>query len=573
MFYTSRLKEILLKKKVLSKKNIEILEKEAKKNKVNLMSYLIKKDIVTQKKLYNTIADFFKLPMVDLKNNNIRKDILYLVPELIATSHKIIAFDKKDNKLKIAVLNPDDIQTFDFITKKTGLELELYIALPAQIEEALKQYRLSLKAEFKKITEKPTQAQDEKKLKEMAKDLPIVRIVDSLLEHAIFERASDVHIEPSEKEVTVRYRVDGILRKVMTLPKNVHPGLVARIKILSNLKLDEHRLPQDGRFKIETKDYRISIRVSVMPMFDGEKIVMRLLNETGAALTLEQLGFLPEALAIVQRNIKKPHGMILVTGPTGSGKTTTLYSIVSILNKPEVNISTVEDPVEYKMEGINQSQVNPKIEYTFAKGLRSLLRQDPNIIMVGEIRDGETAEIAVNAALTGHLVLSTLHTNDAATTLPRLGDMGVPPFLIAFTANMIVAQRLVRKLCPDCKESYKLEKKTVTEMMQNYNITDILKSLRELKIIKSKQNLSTITFYKPVGCGKCGNTGYKSRQGIYEVMEIKENIKKLILNKGNATEIAEEAKKSGMITLTMDGFIKAIQGITSIEEVMRVTKE
>jgi len=573
MLYNSRLKEILLKEKILSKKNIEILSNEAKKNKINLTSFLIKKNIVTEERLYKTISKYFKLPIIELKNKNIRKDILYLIPEPIATSHRIIAFDKKENILKIAVLNPDDIQTFEFITKKTGLEIDIYITIPSQIEEALKQYKLSLKAEFKKITEKPIGDHDEKKLKELAKDLPIVRIVDSLLEHAIFERASDIHIEPTEKEVSVRYRVDGILRKVMTLPKNVHPGIVARIKILSNLKLDEHRMPQDGRFKIETKEYRISIRISIMPMFDGEKIVMRLLNETGAALTLEQLGFLPETLKIVQRNIKKPHGIILVTGPTGSGKTTTLYSIVSILNKPEVNISTVEDPVEYKMEGINQSQVNPKIEYTFAKGLRALLRQDPNIIMVGEIRDGETAEIAVNAALTGHLVLSTLHTNDAATTLPRLGDMGIPPFLIAFTANMIVAQRLVRKLCSDCKEDYKLDKKTVTEIMQVYNIPDILKSLKDLKIIKAKENLSSITFYKPVGCGKCENTGYKSRQGIYEVMEIKENIKKLILDKGNATQIAEEAKKSGMITLTMDGFIKAIQGITSMEEVMRVTKE
>ena len=354
------------------------------------------------------------------------------------------------------------------------------MAAPSALEETLKQYRLSLKAEFEKITEKPIQDESKEKLEELAENLPIIRVAESLLEHAVFEGASDIHIEPLEKGVTVRYRVDGVLRKVMTLPKTVGPGVVARIKILSNLKLDEHRLPQDGRFKIETNDRRLSVRVSVLPIFDGEKIVMRLLDETATALTLEQLGLLPGPLEIVSRNIKRPHGIILVTGPTGSGKTTTLYSIMQILNRPEVNISTIEDPIEYRMPGINQSQVSTKVGFTFARGLRALLRQDPNIIMVGEIRDSETADVAIHAALTGHLVLSTLHTNDAATALPRLADMNIPPFLIAFTANMIVAQRLVMKLCPECKEAYKLNAMAVSELWKLYDIGNLVKSLQKL---------------------------------------------------------------------------------------------
>lgn len=573
MLYTSRLKEILLHRKIISKKNIDLYEEAARKEKLSLEQFMIAKNILSEEKLYRTAADYFKLPFMELKDKVIRKDILFLVPEVIAETHHIIAFDKKDNSLILVADNPDDLQTFEFIGKKTGLAPELAMAMPSAIEETLKQYRLSLSAEFKKITDRPVKEEDKEKLEELAENLPIVRIVDSLLEHAIFEGASDIHIEPSEKEVTVRYRVDGMLRKVMTLPRAVNQGIVARIKILSNLKIDEHRLPQDGRFKIESKEYRFSVRVSILPIFDGEKVVMRLLNETVSALTLEQLGLLPEMLEIVRRNIRRPHGIIFVTGPTGSGKTTTLYSIVSILNKPEVNISTIEDPIEYKIQGVNQSQVNAKIGYTFATGLRSLLRQDPNIIMIGEIRDNETADIAVHAALTGHLVLSTLHTNDAPTSLPRLADMGVPPFLIAFTTNLIIAQRLVRKLCPDCKTKYKLDKKAIDELGKLYDIDDLLASIKQAGYIKAKESIRSMEFYRPAGCAKCGNSGYKGRQGIYEVMEIGKLIKDLIHKKADAIQIGEAARAQHMITLAMDGFIKAIKGITSLEEVMRVTKE
>lgn len=575
MLYNSRLKEILLKSKCISQENITLYEQAATKEKISLEEYILKHRILEEQELYTVIAKYFKLPMVKLKNAVIPKNILFLIPEVTANAHELIAFEKDEKNIKLAIINPDDIETFDFVAKKTGLSPVLHIALPSELQDILKQYRLSLEAEFQKITKigRGTQKDDENKLKKLAEDLPIVRIVNSLLEHAIFEEASDIHIEPMEKEVLIRYRVDGILQKAMTLPKTVQPGIVARIKILSNLKLDEHRLPQDGRFKIETKDYKISFRVSIMPIFDGEKIVLRLLNESEKTLTLEELGLLKKPLEIVKRNISRPHGIILVTGPTGSGKTTTLYSVMGILNKPKVNIATVEDPIEYKMPGINQSQVNPKIEFTFAKGLRALLRQDPDIIMVGEIRDPETASIAANAAMTGHLVLSTLHTNDAATTLPRISDLGVPPFLVAFTANIIIAQRLVRKVCSECKQKYNLSPEDITQLSKFFDTKAIIAGLINQKLLKPKYVLGKFPFYRGAGCAKCNNTGYKGRMGIYEILEITEPIKDLINKSANASQIAETAKKLGMITLAMDGFYKAITGETTIEEILRVTKE
>jgi len=343
---------------------------------------------------------------------------------------------------------------------------------------------------------------------------------------------------------------------------------------LANLKVDEHRLPQDGRFKINAKEYQVSFRVSIIPTFDGEKIVMRLLNEQAQVLTLEQLGLQPSALEAIKRNLNKPHGMILVTGPTGSGKTTTLYTMLNILNTPEVNIMTIEDPIEYRMPRVNQSQVNPKIGYTFATGLRAFLRQDPNIIMVGEIRDQETAEIAINAAMTGHLVLSTLHTNDAVTTLPRLSDMGVPAFLVASTTNVIIAQRLLRKVCPNCIQSYKLDKQTIEELNQQLNLENILETLEKRKIImNARQGIGSLLFYRGKGCKQCSSSGYKGRIGIYEVLEVTDEMSELILRKATPAELKKQAEKQNMLTIIEDGFIKAKNGITTIEEIMRVTKE
>lgn len=549
---------------------------EAKKKKLPLEDYILNSKLIAENDLYKAIAKQLKLPFVDLEKQIVRKDILYIIPSTIASTYLVIPFGKSAEELKLATLDPSNLQIFEFIRRKSGLETKIYLTTPTGFEFILKQYRTTLKAEIASIsalTTEKTEEEEPEKLKKLAEDLPVIRIVDSILEHAIYENASDIHIEPLEKEVVIRYRVDGVLRNVMTLPKTVHPGIVARIKILSNLKLDEHRLPQDGRFKVATKEYRYSIRVSIFPIFDGEKIVLRLLPETAEALSLETLGFLKTPLEIVKRGIKRPHGIILVTGPTGCGKTTTLYSILKILNTPKVNISTIEDPIEYKMVNVNQSQVNPKIGFTFAEGLRALLRQDPNIIMVGEIRDNETADVAINAAMTGHLVLSTLHTNDAVTSLPRLIDMGVPSFLVAYTCNLIIAQRLVRKVCKNCVKSYKLSKEQIINLEKLFDIEKIFKHLKKLKFIKSNDSLKTLTFYKGEGCRNCGNEGYKGRIGIFEVLEVTTKIANLIHAQATTDQLHKAAEEQDMITLAEDGFIKAIRGITSLEEVIRVTRE
>ena len=579
MFTKKQIKKILEKADILKPSEFDKLAKEASKAGKEIQNYLIGKKIFTLDILYKNAANYFDVPFINLKNTVIRKDILLKIPEPIASTHNIIAFDGDDTLLKVATLDPENLQIFEFIKKKFGIEIEIYLTTPDDIKEALKQYQKSLKSKFKYLSEDQKikvkgRKRSKEELKKIAGDAPVVKIVDTLLEHAIMEGASDIHIEPEEKDVLVRYRIDGILGNVMTLPKHIQSGIVSRIKILSNLKVDEHRLPQDGRFKITSDQYKVSFRVSIIPTFDGEKVVMRLLNEKAQLLTLEDLGLQPKGFEKVKRNISKPHGIILVTGPTGSGKTTTLYTILNILNTPQMNILTVEDPIEYRMKHINQSQVNPKIGFTFATGLRSFLRQDPDIIMVGEIRDKETAEIAVHAAMTGHLVLSTLHTNDAVTSIPRLARMGVPAFLISSTFNIIIAQRLVRRICPYCIQSYNLDQKAVQELKKQLDFDSILKTLeREKVIINAKEGLKKLLFYKGKGCKKCNNIGYKGRIGIYEVLENNEQISNLILQNAGTDKIMEQALSDGMLTIIEDGFIKAKNGITTIEEVLRVTKD
>ncbi|MFA6587769.1 MAG: GspE/PulE family protein [Patescibacteria group bacterium] len=571
------LARIITEANLLAPDQLKSATEVAEQQNVELDRYLVDENLISENVLYEAIASYYKLPFVDLKQSTIRKDVLEAVPEPLVQVHQLVAYDMDPKKIKIATLDPRDLQTFEFIKKKTGLNPEIAITTPSSIKNALGQFHKGLSATFKEITKETEESEEtggEKKLSELAEDLPIVRIVDSMLEYAVFESASDIHIEPQENELIVRYRIDGRLKQVMTLPKNTQSGIIARIKILSNLKIDEHRLPQDGRFTIASKDYKVAFRVSILPVYDGEKAVLRLLNESAQVLTLEQLGLQPNPLEILKRNIKKPHGIILVTGPTGSGKTTTLYTVLNILNKPEVNISTVEDPIEYRMPRVNQSQVNPKIGFSFAGGLRSLLRQDPNIIMVGEIRDNETAEIAANAAMTGHLVLSTLHTNDAVTALPRLGEMGVPSFLIASTTNILMAQRLVRKICLHCIQSYTLTKAAVEDLSKQFNVDFILKTLeREGAIISATTPIESLLFYRGKGCKQCNHEGYKGRIGIYEVLEITHEIADLILNKGTTEDLRRASQKQGMLTMAEDGFIKAKYGITTIEEVLRVTKE
>jgi type IV pilus assembly protein PilB len=405
----------------------------------------------------------------------------------------------------------------------------------------------------------------------MAEDLPIVRIVDTLLRHAIMQGASDIHIEPQEDAVIVRYRIDGILHDAMSLPKEAAAGITARIKVLSNLKLDEKRLPQDGRFKMETEGEKVSFRVSLLPTYYGEKIVMRLLRENGEGFTLDALGLHGAPLERIHNAMKQTTGIILISGPTGSGKTTTLYTVLDILNTPDVNISTIEDPIEYQMKRVNQTQVNPAIGFSFADGLRALLRQDPNIIMVGEIRDSETASLAINAALTGHLVLSTIHTNSASGAIPRLIDMGVEPFLLVSTLRVVVGQRLVRRLC-DTKDTYTLDQAERDKVAAPDRFDAALKALTEEKLVKAGTTLDKLPFYKPTPSAECED-GYRSRIGIHEIMTVSSAIRDLILHDGTPEAIEEQARKEGMLTMLEDGLYKAARGITSIEEVLRAVSE
>lgn len=575
-----QLEEFLIDSNLIAKEKLDEVIALAKSSGKDLGAIILEKKLLEEAELQKMYAYILGIPYVDLSKEAIPIEILQIVPELIAKKYNIVSFEKTGANLKVAMLNPEDLQTIDFIKKKTGLKIVPCLTSRESIQSALRQYEKSLKAEFGDILTadiKPEEGDDDQNLEQVAAGLPIIRIVDTLLKHAILESASDIHIEPDEKEVHVRYRIDGVLHDAMTLPKDVAAGLVARIKVLSNLKLDEHRLPQDGRFKIEKDDYKISFRVSMLPVFDGEKVVMRLLDESSKGLTLEKMGLNGNALEAVHREINKPNGMILVTGPTGSGKTTTLYTVMDILNTPEVNISTVEDPVEYRMPRVNQTQISPKVGMTFAAALRALLRQDPDIIMVGEIRDQETLEIAMHAAMTGHLVLSTLHTNSAAATLPRMLDMGAEPFLIASTVNVIVAQRLVRRLCPECRKEYTLDKKEIEALAKSYDIESIFTYLKNdpasKKYMDKAKSWEDVKLYKPVGCDQCGGEGYRGRNGIYEVLAMSTEIRKLVTQAATTEALENQAKKEGMTTMVEDGFLKIVTAVTSLEEVMRATKE
>jgi len=587
-----QLKAFLLDAGLVNESEFARADKKAKKTHKRIEDILVSEGLISGEEILRLEAYILGVPFVNLEKEKIPNEILRIVPEPIARSHNIIAFRKKGKCLEVAMLDPDDLKTIEFIRKKADLKILPRLTTPESIKNVLKQYQESLQVEFGEIISRSAKdigqksvlekgkikkvsngkVEEKEELEKQAKELPIIRIVDTLLKHAILQRASDIHIEPMEKEVLVRYRIDGILRDAMILPLATKSGIVARIKVLSNLKLDEHRLPQDGRFKIKLEEeYKYSIRVSILPVFNGEKVVMRLLSEQSGGYTLEALGLRDETLERVENSIKKPVGMILVTGPTGSGKTTTLYSIMEILNTPGVNISTIEDPIEYRMPRINQTQVNSKIGLTFASGLRSLLRQDPDIIMVGEIRDQETASLAINAALTGHLVLSTLHTNSAAGAIPRLIDMGVEPFLLSSTLNLVLAQRLVRKLC-EKKEKYKLKGEELKNLSKYCDIKSIEEILKKEKILKKKGSLKNIDFYRPVS-SKESASGYKGRIGIYESLMISESIKALINKGAISQEVQARAVKEGMRSMIEDGFIKASQGITSIEEVLRVIVE
>lgn len=570
-----KLKEILVKENLLGASDFDELIKSVAKGKKKINDLLIEKNIISDERLAKILSEQINVPYVDLSKQIIRKDLLFQIPEQIAKRDKVVVFGEEDGLLKVAMVDPEDLQTLEFIKKKIGRNIKVYITTKSGILSALKQYKRGLRQEFKEIIDQSLEASKIAKedLKKLAENLPIVRIVDTIIEHAVLQGASDIHVEPLEKNVVVRFRIDGLLRDVIVLPKDILPGIVARIKVLSNLKIDEHRLPQDGRFKVEKDDQKISFRVSILPIFDGEKVVMRILVESGRILTLEELGLKGKALNKIEIGIKKPNGMILVTGPTGSGKTTTLYSILNLLNTSKVNIATIEDPIEYRMPRINQSQVNTKIGYTFATGLRALVRQDPDIIMVGEIRDEETVEMAIHSALTGHLVLSTLHTINAAGAFARLADMKAKPFLMASTINVVIAQRLARKICNNCAEEYRLKDKEIRMLENEFDIDNIIKVLLRENIIEKEKPLSEISFYKGKGCEQCDLQGYKGRIGIFEVLKKSEKIENLIIESSSTEQIQNQAVSEGMLTMIEDGFVKAVSGVTTIEEILRVTKE
>ena len=574
-----KLKKFILEAGLIAEDKFDKAAEESVKSKKEIGDVLVSNNLITEKELIKIEAYLLGIPFINLEEETIPLDVLKIIPESIARAHNIVAFNKKDNTLEVAMLDPEDLRTTEFIKKTTpSLKILPRLTTSESIKNALGQYQETLETEFgdiikgeaggiKHIKEVENLGGKEE-LQKAAEEVSIIRVVDTLLKHAVLQRTSDVHIEPLEKEVIVRYRIDGILHDVMSLPINIASGIVARIKVLSNLKLDEHRLPQDGRFKIETEDFKYSIRVSVLPVLNGEKIVMRLLAEDTKVYTLEGLGFTGLALEKVRSSLLKTTGMVLITGPTGSGKTTTLYAMMQIINTPSINISTIEDPVEYRMPRINQTQVNDKIDLTFAAGLRSLVRQDPNVIMVGEIRDGETADLAVNAALTGHLVLSTLHTTEAAGAIPRLVDMGTEPFLLSSTLNIIIGQRLVRKFSGE-KEGYKLKPADLANLEKYCDIGRITDLLKEEKILKSGETIKDLELYRPKP-SKNSPSGYKGRIGIFEVLSVNEMVKNLIDKKASTAEIAKQAIKDGMRTMAEDGFVKAAMGLTSLEEVLRV---
>ena len=578
-----KLKEFIADSGLVPRAELDDAEKRSLEKKIYLGETLVSEGKLSEDDLRRTEAYILGIPFVNLKGQKIDIAVLSLIPEPIARKHNIVAFKKTPTVLEVAMLDTNDLTAIEFVKKKVGLKILPRLTDKDSIKGTLLQYQKSLKAEFGDIIEKEAnslkaitegegeEGQSEEDLKKLAEDLPVVKIVDTLLSHAIIQGASDIHIEPMDTQVVIRYRIDGMLHDAMILPKTAAPGIVARIKVLSNLKLDEKRLPQDGRFKIESAGEKVAFRVSTLPVYYGEKTVMRLLRESVSGFTLEGLGFHGVGLERIYEATKQRVGMILTTGPTGSGKSTTLYTILDILNEPDVNISTIEDPIEYQMTRVNQTQVKTEIGLTFASGLRSLVRQDPDIIMVGEIRDNETASLAVNAALTGHLVLSTLHTNSAAATMPRLLDMDIEPFLIVSTINVIIAQRLVRRLC-NVKEKYVLTPAEITALKKSVDIDRVMKVLKEENVVAPNATWADVPFYRSKKSEECED-GYKGRVGIHEILKMSPTIRDLIMKGATPVEIEEQAKKEGMTTMLEDGIVKAVQGVTTIEEVLRVVSE
>ncbi|MNH58564.1 Type II secretion system protein E [compost metagenome] len=585
------IEKLLERSGAATKEQLGSLKEEGTRSRRPMQDLAIQHELITEEGLVQAFANYAEIPYIKIDPRDIPSDALNKIPERIARQYSAVLFKIDEDGLQhLAMEDPDDVQALNFIQKQIGENVKVYIATHENILSCLENYRGDVNEELNEVIDIQRDDNDTQDVTEadVAEDSPIAQTVNLLLEYAIRSSASDIHIEPREDFVQIRYRIDGVLKEVNRLPRNVLGALVSRIKILSNLKIDERRVPQDGRFKINVGGKQYALRVSTLPIADGEKIVMRILDESNQAVSLQQLGYWGRSLSVIEVALTEPNGMVLVTGPTGSGKSTSLFSVLTRLNTPDVNISTIEDPVEYKIPGVNQTQTNAKAGMTFASGLRALLRQDPNIIMVGEVRDGETANLAVQAALTGHLVFSTLHTNNAATCLPRLLDMGIEPFLIASTVKAVVGQRLVRRLCMNCRQSYEPseeEKQAIIHLFylkdgQNFkHIHELEQQATEQKVGgetplgTTNETIKTLWKASPDGCEECNHTGFKGRIGIYEVLGNSVPMQKLIVANATSNQIQDLAIEEGMTTMQTDGLIKAIRGNTTVEEVLRVTKE
>lgn len=564
------LKAIVLESGLVTDEDFTIAAEESRRSGQSIQNVLIGRGKIPEDYFAELLSPYYSAPIVNLKKEaeTIKPEVLELIPEVYAKSKNIVlfAYDKEQGRAKLAMLDPFDYDTIEYVRAKLDVWVDAYLTTFPSLRYGLKQYKKKVGINFDQIisenVEQSLAVAGEADVAKSAAAVPIVSILDNVIDHAVSLNTSDIHFEPLDKELLVRFRIDGIMQEILSLPKAIAPVLVARVKILAGMQIDEHRMPQDGRFRFDMDDGgSIDVRVNIMPIFHGEKVEMRILKGATRPLTLKDLGVSDEGIAILYNEIKKPHGMVLVTGPTGHGKTTTLYAILQILNTPSVNITTIEDPVEYEFPRVNQTQVNQKAGITFANGLRALLRQNPDIIMIGEIRDNETVEIAIHAALTGHLVLSSLHTNDAPSALPRLLDMGAPAFLLSSTVNLVIAQRLVRRICASCIESYPASPEIV-------------------RLIKAQMELSGNakgsipgTLFRGKGCKVCGNSGFQGQIGIFEFFRITDAIRELILREATVGEVRKKAIEDGMTSMFEDGLDKVERGVTTIEEILRVVNE
>lgn len=582
---------LLIEQKLLKASDLEQLRAQSARDSKSVLALIASQHLVGEEDLVRVTALANGAPYANLTTVQAEQKTLLLIPRSLAMQYRVVAFGQTRGRLAVGMIDPTNVQAVDFIARKTGQQLEPFMVSEASAGHLLAQYPADLTQEVSDVMSTTKEAlaslplargdkrQTAKSVQNLVQDAPITRALNTILDYAAQSKASDVHLEPREKELKIRFRVDGILQDTMTLPKAVEPALISRIKILSNLKIDEHRIPQDGQFSIVASGREIDLRIAIAPVVHGEQVVIRLLDKDGSILTLDALGFRGRAFRVINEGIRRPHGMTLSTGPTGSGKSTTLYAIITAIKDISINIVTLEDPVEYQIDGINQIQINDDVGLTFATGLRSILRQDPNVIMVGEIRDQETADLAVQSALTGHVVLSTIHTNSASGVLPRLLDMGVEPFLVASTINTVIGQRLVRRICTKCKYEYKANDAEIASIKQTLN--GVLPTAKG-DVAKAEDDLgydnlplagdSAYTLFKGKGCNDCTN-GYKGRSGIYEVFGMTDAMEKLLVAHSTTSQIQDQAQHDGMVTMKQDGYLKALNGITTLEEVARVASD